>query len=50
MIRTDSTPEAILIADPLDGSDNPKGTKLGDSLQDVTGVVTQALGIMLSAH
>lgn len=33
-----------MIADPLDGSDNPKGTKVGDSLQDITGVVTQAFG------
>lgn len=40
----DSNPEAILIADPLDGSGNPKGTKLGDSVQDITGVVTQAFG------
>ena len=28
----------------MDGSNNPKGTKLGDSLQDITGVVTQAFG------
>ncbi|TVY22205.1 hypothetical protein LHYA1_G008928 [Lachnellula hyalina] len=40
----DSNPEAIMIASPLDGSDNPKGTKVGDSLQDITGVVTQAFG------
>jgi len=33
-----------MIASPLDGSDNPKGTKVGDSLQDITGVVTQAFG------
>lgn len=40
----DSNPEAILIGDPLDGSNNPKGTRLGDSLQDITGVVTQTFG------
>ncbi|KAG9232506.1 endonuclease/exonuclease/phosphatase family protein [Amylocarpus encephaloides] len=40
----DSNPEAILIGDPLDGTDNPKDTKLGDVLEQVTGVVTQAFG------
>jgi len=33
-----------LIGDPMDGSDNPKHTRLGDSLGDITGVVTQAFG------
>lgn len=37
-------PEAIIIGDPLDGSNNPDGTKLGDSLEDITGVVYQAFG------
>ena len=40
----DANPEAILIGEPLDGSDNPTGTKLGDSLGDITGVVYQAFG------
>jgi hypothetical protein len=33
-----------MIADPLDGTDNPKDTKLGDDLEEITGVVTQAFG------
>lgn len=37
-------PEAIIIGDPLDGSSNPHGTKLGDSLEDITGVVYQVFG------
>lgn len=41
---SDSNPEAILIGDPLDGTDNPKETRLGDSLAEITGVVTQAFG------
>lgn len=44
LITIDSNPEAILIGDPLDGSDNPDDTRLGDSLEDITGVVTQAFG------
>lgn len=33
-----------MIGDPLDGSNNPDDTRLGDSLADITGVVTQAFG------
>ncbi|KIV89281.1 hypothetical protein PV10_08859 [Exophiala mesophila] len=40
----DGNPEAILIGSPLDGSSNPAGTKLGDKLDDIVGVVTQAFG------
>ena len=40
----DANPEAILIGTPLDGSSNPTDTKLGDSLEDITGVVYQAFG------
>jgi hypothetical protein len=40
----DSNPEAVLIVDPLDGTDNPSTTKLGDSLEDITGIVTYAFG------
>jgi predicted extracellular nuclease len=40
----DVNPEAILIGEPLDGSANPRSTKLGDSLGDITGVVYQAFG------
>ncbi|KAF2836651.1 DNase I-like protein [Patellaria atrata CBS 101060] len=40
----DANPEAIIIGSPLDGTRNPTGTKLGDSLQEITGIVTQAFG------
>lgn len=40
----DANPEAILIGTPLDGSRNPDNTKLGDSLEEITGVVYQAFG------
>jgi hypothetical protein len=40
----DANPEAILIGSPLDGSRNPNQTLLGDSLEDITGVVTYAFG------
>lgn len=44
MTDGDANPEAILIGTPLDGSSNPTDTKLGDSLEDITGVVYQAFG------
>jgi endonuclease/exonuclease/phosphatase family metal-dependent hydrolase len=40
----DANPEAIIIGSPLDGSANPKDTKLGDELDDITGVVTNVFG------
>ncbi|RWA10966.1 hypothetical protein EKO27_g4138 [Xylaria grammica] len=40
----DGNPEAILIADPLDGTSNQKDGRLGDRLEDITGVVTQGFG------
>lgn len=40
----DSNPEAILIGDPLDGTANPKTTRLGDDLEEIVGVVTYAFG------
>ncbi|KAI0444466.1 DNase I-like protein [Xylaria telfairii] len=40
----DGNPEAILISSPLDGTSNRKDGKLGDKLEDITGVVTQAFG------
>ncbi|KAI1193947.1 DNase I-like protein [Nemania serpens] len=40
----DGNPEAILITDPLDGTNNLKNGKLGDRFEDITGVVTQAFG------
>ncbi|KAI1171330.1 DNase I-like protein [Nemania sp. FL0916] len=40
----DANPEAILITTPLDGTKNRDDGKLGDRLEDITGVVTQAFG------
>ncbi|KAI0884864.1 DNase I-like protein [Annulohypoxylon maeteangense] len=40
----DGNPEAIIIGSPLDGSDNPTDTRLGDHLETITGVVFQAFG------
>ncbi|KAK4631779.1 hypothetical protein CLAFUW4_03857 [Fulvia fulva] len=41
----DANPEAILIGSPLDGTSNPNvTTKLGDSLEEITGVVFQDFG------
>lgn len=40
----DSNPEAILIGSALDGSNNPTDTKLGDTIDEITGIVTQAYG------
>lgn len=40
----DSNPEAIIIGAPLDGSDNSNETKLGDELEDITGIVQYAFG------
>ncbi|KAI5850242.1 Endonuclease/exonuclease/phosphatase [Morchella snyderi] len=42
-VGADANPEAILIGDPLDGTDNAV-TKLGDDLGDITGVITCAFG------
>ena len=44
LAAADANPEAIIIGSPLDGSDNPNGTKLGDGLADITGVITYAFG------
>ncbi|ERF73316.1 hypothetical protein EPUS_03149 [Endocarpon pusillum Z07020] len=44
MTDQDANPEAILIGTPLDGSRNPSTTVLGDSFEDITGIVTQAFG------
>ncbi|KAF2160849.1 hypothetical protein M409DRAFT_59635 [Zasmidium cellare ATCC 36951] len=40
----DANPEAIIIGTPLDGSDNPTDTKLGESLEEITGVMYYAFG------
>ncbi|KAH8677555.1 Endonuclease/exonuclease/phosphatase [Xylariales sp. PMI_506] len=40
----DGNPEAVIVGDPLDGSDNPLDTVLGSKLADITGVVQQEYG------
>lgn len=40
----DSNPEAVLVGSPLDRSRNPETTQVGDTLEDVTGIVTYAYG------
>ncbi|XPT01441.1 hypothetical protein M3J09_010576 [Ascochyta lentis] len=40
----DANPEAIIVGSPLDGSKNPTETRMGDSLEEITGVVTYAFG------
>jgi hypothetical protein len=40
----DANPEAIIVGSPLDGSRNPAGTKMGDGLEEITGVITYAFG------
>ena len=42
--QLDANPEAILVGTPLDGTQNPADTKLGDDLEDVTGIITQDFG------
>lgn len=40
----DANPEGVIILSPLDGTDHPQDTKLGDSLEDITGIVQYAFG------
>ncbi|KAK2628717.1 hypothetical protein QTJ16_001820 [Diplocarpon rosae] len=40
----DANPEAILVVDPLDGSKNPEDIKLGDILDEITGVIAAEAG------
>ncbi|KAH7018447.1 endonuclease/exonuclease/phosphatase family protein [Microdochium trichocladiopsis] len=44
MTDGDSNPEAVLIGSPLDGTKNSPDGKLGNKLDDITGVVSQAFG------
>ncbi|KAF2800961.1 DNase I-like protein [Melanomma pulvis-pyrius CBS 109.77] len=44
MTKKDANPETIIIGSPLDGTANPKNTKLGDTLSEITGIVTYAFG------
>lgn len=43
-VALDANPEAILIGTPLDGTRNPTETKLGDELEEITGILTYAFG------
>ncbi|OAP61456.1 hypothetical protein AYL99_03659 [Fonsecaea erecta] len=40
----DGNPESIIVGAPLDGTTNPADIKLGDNLEDITGVVYQEFG------
>lgn len=40
----DANPEALIILAPLDGTDNPQDTKVGDGLGENTGIVQYAFG------
>lgn len=44
MTDKDSNPEAIVIGSPLDGTKNPNTSKMGDELEEITGVVQHAFG------
>ncbi|KAL6704238.1 hypothetical protein ACN47E_008406 [Coniothyrium glycines] len=44
MTDKDANPEAIIIGTPLDGTRNPTNTRMGDSIEEITGVVTYAFG------
>ncbi|KAG9247714.1 Endonuclease/exonuclease/phosphatase [Calycina marina] len=44
MTDKDANPEAIIVGTPLDGTNNPETTLLGDSLADITGIVQQVFG------
>jgi hypothetical protein len=44
MTNGDANPEAIVIGSPLDGTENPTDTKMGDEVEEITGVVTYAFG------
>lgn len=44
LTQGDGNPDAIIIGTPLDGSHNPNNTRIGDKLNDITGVVHQVFG------
>lgn len=44
MSDKDSNPEAIIIGSPIDGTKNPTTSKMGDQLEEITGIVTQTFG------
>jgi predicted extracellular nuclease len=40
----DANPETIVIGTPLDGTKNPTDAKMGDSIDEITGIVSYAFG------
>ncbi|KAF2846663.1 endonuclease/exonuclease/phosphatase family protein-like protein [Plenodomus tracheiphilus IPT5] len=44
MTDRDANPEAIIIGTPLDGTKNPTTTRMGDTIEEITGIVTYAFG------
>ncbi|CAO2653685.1 Nn.00g030960.m01.CDS01 [Neocucurbitaria sp. VM-36] len=44
MTDKDANPEAIVIGTPLDGTKNPTDARMGDSIEEITGIVTYAFG------
>ncbi|KAF2222240.1 endonuclease/Exonuclease/phosphatase [Elsinoe ampelina] len=44
ILNTDANPEVLIVGTPLDGTRNPNATRLGDSLDDITGVIYQQFG------
>jgi hypothetical protein len=44
MTDKDANPEAIIIGTPLDGTKNPTMTKMGDDVEEITGIVSYAFG------
>jgi predicted extracellular nuclease len=44
MMDKDANPETIIIGTPLDGTKNPTDSKMGDTVEEITGVVTYAFG------
>ncbi|KAL1795973.1 hypothetical protein ACET3X_006197 [Alternaria dauci] len=44
MTDKDANPETIIIGTPLDGTRNPTDAKMGDTIEEITGIVTYAFG------
>lgn len=44
MTDRDANPETIIIGTPLDGTKNPTTTRMGDTVEEITGIVTYAFG------
>ncbi|KAJ9133442.1 Endonuclease/exonuclease/phosphatase-like protein [Pleurostoma richardsiae] len=44
MSDKDSNPETVIVGSPLDGTRNPTQSKIGDLVEDITGVIYQSYG------